>query len=97
MREFELKALQKPNLHQRGAIKNPDKPLRSMLCGQTTAPKFTSVMKASLIYLDLMGNSMFIFRLWKPEVYAEVSKAGEVSWFGGVFSIAAVESLIKLL
>ncbi len=54
-----------------------------------TGPTFTSVMKASLIYLCPMGNIMFGVKLgkdWSPSVQRcqwKVEK--EVSWFGGCF------------
>lgn len=31
-----------------------------MLCEQKTGPKFPLVMKASFVYLDLMGNMLFV-------------------------------------
>ncbi len=87
LREFGLKAhsaVTKPLISR----KNQKARLRNMLCGQRrSGAKFTSVMKARLIYLGLMGNIMFVVKLRKDWTQSAWKVEEEVSWFGDVFGV----------
>ncbi len=97
LREFGLKAhsaVTKPLISR----KNQKARLRNMLCGQRrSGAKFTSVMKASLIYLGLMGNIMFVVKLRKDWTQSAWKVEGEVSWLGGCLQFQFLQQELGLL